>query len=71
MPTAAYSILEFCRAHRFSRAHFYNLMKRGRGPVIMKAGNRTLISEEAAAASRRRMESAAERCEIDAGGGDE
>jgi hypothetical protein len=60
MPTAAYSILEFCRAHRFSRAHFYNLVKRGQGPKIMFAGNRRLISEEAAAAWRQRMESAAE-----------
>jgi hypothetical protein len=68
MLTAAYSILEFCRAHRISRAHLYNLMKRGQGPVVMKAGNRTLISDEAAIAWRRRMESGAQQRCIDAGG---
>jgi hypothetical protein len=47
----------FCREHGISRAHFYNLLKRGDGPVIMKVGRRTLISAEAAAEWRRRMES--------------
>ena len=68
MLTAAYSILSFCRAHQISKAHLYNLMKRGQGPVIMKAGNRTLISDEAAIAWRRRMESAAQQRRTDAGG---
>jgi hypothetical protein len=45
----------FCREHGISRAHFYNLLKRGDGPVIMKVGRRTLISTEAAAEWRRRM----------------
>ena len=50
---------EFCREHGISRAHFYNLLKRGDGPAIMKVGRRTLISTYSAAAWRRRMEVAA------------
>ena len=50
----------FCREHGISRGHFYNLLKRGEGPAIMKVGRRTLISAEAAAEWRRRMEAATE-----------
>ena len=49
----------FCHEHGISRAHFYNLLRPGDGPAIMKVGRRTLISAEAAAEWRRRMESAA------------
>lgn len=56
MSIGATSIAEFCKAHGISRAHFYNLLKRGQGPTIMKAGKRSLVSEEAAAAWRRAME---------------
>lgn len=54
----AYSVAEFCAAHGISRATFYNLLKRGLGPRIMKLGSRTLISTEAAAEWRQRMEAA-------------
>jgi predicted site-specific integrase-resolvase len=54
--TAATTVDEFCQAHRISRASFYNYLKAGLGPVIMKVGGRTLVSNEAAAAWRRRME---------------
>jgi excisionase family DNA binding protein len=60
MATAAYSIAEFCRAHAVSRAFVYALVKRGDGPAVMKVGRRTLISAEAAAEWRRRMEAMAE-----------
>jgi hypothetical protein len=53
------SIAEFCRAHGVSRAFVYALLKRGEGPTIMKAGRRTLVSVEAAAEWRRRMEALA------------
>jgi hypothetical protein len=56
---ATYSVSEFCREHRISRGLFYNLLQEGKGPHIMKAGRRTLISEEAAGEWRRRMETAA------------
>jgi hypothetical protein len=59
MPTGAYSIVEFCRAHRVSRAFFYVLQKRGEGPTVMKVGKRTLVSDEAAKDWRQRMERAA------------
>jgi predicted DNA-binding transcriptional regulator AlpA len=59
MPTAAYSIAEFCRAHRVSRAFFYVLLKRGDAPKIMRIGKRRLVSDEAARDWRQRMERAA------------
>lgn len=59
MSTAAYSIAEFCQAHRVSRAFFYVLQKRGEGPAVMKVGKRTLVSEESAKDWRKRMESVA------------
>jgi predicted DNA-binding transcriptional regulator AlpA len=52
----AFSIPEFCRRHGISRAHFYNLSKNGQGPALMRVGRRTLVSAEAAAEWRRRME---------------
>lgn len=52
----AYSIPEFCTAHRISRATFYNLVNAGQGPRLMKVGTRTLISKEAAADWRRERE---------------
>jgi len=59
MPTAAYLIAEFCRAHRVSRAFFYVLLKRGDAPKVMKVGKRRLVSDEAAKDWRQRMERAA------------
>ena len=57
--TLAFSIQGFCRGHGISRAHFYNLSKSGDAPTVMRVGRRTLISTEAAADWRRRMEGAA------------
>ncbi len=53
---SAYTIPEFCDAHRISRTHFYELAKLGKVPRLMKLGRRTLISAEAAADWRRDME---------------
>jgi len=52
----AFTVPEFCAAHRISRALFYILARKGHGPAVMKAGRRTLISHEAAKEWRRRME---------------
>jgi predicted DNA-binding transcriptional regulator AlpA len=52
----ASTVDEFCHSHRIGRGTFYNLLKEGRGPTIVKVGARTLTSGEAAAAWRRRME---------------
>jgi excisionase family DNA binding protein len=50
------SVAEFCHQHGISRGTFYKLIKEGLGPKTAKIGRRTLISQEAAAAWRRRME---------------
>jgi hypothetical protein len=61
---AAYTISEFCDAHRISRAHYYNLKKLGQGPDEARAGDRTvIITLEAAARWRRQREKAASRLE--------
>jgi hypothetical protein len=52
----AFSVPEFCEAHRISRGLLYLMFRDGRGPRVMKAGRRTLITAEAAADWRRRME---------------
>jgi predicted DNA-binding transcriptional regulator AlpA len=54
-----YDVESFCRAHRISRAHFYNLLKDRRGPRVMKIGRRTLITEEAAQRWREDMSATA------------
>jgi excisionase family DNA binding protein len=57
MPDAdAFSVNDFCKRHDICRATFYNLLKAGRGPAVMKVGSRVLISREAAEQWRRRME---------------
>ena len=58
VPPAAYSIREFCDAHRISIDHYFKLQREGLGPRIMKAGARTLISLESAAAWRKAREEA-------------
>jgi hypothetical protein len=55
---AAYTVAEFCAAHRISRSTFYNLRKRGLGPVEARIGARVLISMEAASRWRRARERA-------------
>lgn len=55
---AAYSVEEFCEAHRITKVFFYEQIKVGTGPRIMKVGRRTLISVEAAADWRREREEA-------------
>ena len=59
MDPAAYTIDEFCKAHRISRAHYFNIKKIGLGPREMRVGSRVTISGEAAAAWRRDREAAA------------
>jgi hypothetical protein len=52
----AYSVPNFCHAHGISKGLFYLLQQRGSGPQIMKIGRTTLVSKEAAAKWRERME---------------
>lgn len=51
-----YSVPAFCEAHGISRGYLYELWARGDGPRRMKVGRRTLVSRDAAAEWRRRME---------------
>ena len=56
MDALAFSVDEFCKGHRISRAWFYELVAAGQGPRLMRIGRRTLISVESAAEWRRKME---------------
>ena len=51
-----YTVPQFCGVHNISRAFFYQLRKNGSGPQVLKLGRRTLISGEAAAEWRRRIQ---------------
>ncbi len=59
-PLGAYTIAAFCRAHGISRGMFYRLQTAGQAPRFMRVGRRVLISMEAAADWRRRMEAEAD-----------
>jgi predicted DNA-binding transcriptional regulator AlpA len=56
MDRDAFDILEFCHRHAISRSAFYNSVKNGTGPRLMRLGTRVLISREAAEAWRRERE---------------
>jgi excisionase family DNA binding protein len=51
-----YSVKELCCQFGISRASFYKLLQEGKGPRVLKAGKRTLITQEAVEAWKRRME---------------
>lgn len=53
--TQAFTISQFCALHNISRSTFYNILKDGQAPVIMRLGRRRLITAEAAQAWRERM----------------
>jgi predicted DNA-binding transcriptional regulator AlpA len=50
------SVPLFLAEHGISRSLFYRLVKEGRGPRLARIGGRTLITAEAAAEWRTRME---------------
>jgi hypothetical protein len=56
---AAFTVSEFCEAHRISETTYYELKKNGLGPDEMVAGRRRIISFEAAARWRKARETAA------------
>jgi dihydropteroate synthase len=56
---AAFSVFGFCIAHGLSRSKFYDMLRKGEGPRLMRCGRRVLISTEAAQAWRRVREHAA------------
>jgi hypothetical protein len=59
VPRAAYSIPEFCEAHRICEAFYYKLRAAGLGPREMRMLRKVTISVEAAAEWRRARETAA------------
>jgi hypothetical protein len=60
VPRAAYSIPEFCTAHRICEAFYYKLRAAGLGPREMRAGRRVTVSMEAAKEWRRARETASQ-----------
>jgi hypothetical protein len=60
-PTHAFTIQEFCDAHRISRAQFYELQRRGLAPVVTRLLDKIIITFESAAAWRRRRTAASKR----------
>ena len=48
----AYTIREFCVAHRISRATYYNLKNKNKGPAEAHLLGRVIITRESAAAWR-------------------
>lgn len=56
MEKATYTLAQFMEGHNVSRTHFYRLQKAGRAPRLMRIGRRVLVSAEAAAEWRKRME---------------
>jgi hypothetical protein len=57
----AMSVDTFCRRNGISRGTFYNMMADGRGPKVMRARSRVLISSAAAAEWRRALEAASKQ----------
>jgi hypothetical protein len=53
----AYTIPEFCRAHRLSESMYYKIRAAGLGPREMRALSKVTISVEAASDWRRERES--------------
>jgi hypothetical protein len=68
-PTHAFSIQEFCDAHRISRSRYFELKKLGLTPVEMKVGHRCLISFESAARWRAEREAVMRQPEQSGEGG--
>jgi hypothetical protein len=57
---AAYTVAEFCTAHRISRSKLYQLWRAGAGPRVIRVRTKILITNEAAADWRRACEAAAD-----------
>lgn len=59
----AYTVAEFCEAHRISQSMYFKLRNAGLGPREMRAGRRVTISLEAATDWRRAREQASQTAE--------
>ena len=47
MTDELFTVTEFCKNTKLSKATFYLLLKEGKAPQIIKVGKRTLISRKA------------------------
>ena len=56
-----YTVAEFCERNRMSTSMYYQLKKRGDGPVEFYVGNKPLITKEEAAKWRSLMVDKAQR----------
>jgi hypothetical protein len=56
VPRVAYTVPEFCEAHRLSLSMYYKLKKARQGPCEGHAGTKVIITFESAAAWRKRIE---------------
>ena len=56
----AFTVIEFCKAHRISKAKYYELKLLGLAPIEMQVGRRRLVSFESAERWRREREAAAQ-----------
>ena len=56
----AFTILEFCAAHRISRGRYFELKRRGKAPIELDLGDgKKVITKESAEAWRRQRTLAA------------
>jgi predicted DNA-binding transcriptional regulator AlpA len=69
MTTVDYSVREWCKRRGICVATFYNRLKFGEMPKIIKIGRRTIITAEASEEWRIRMETLASAKST--GGGDQ
>jgi hypothetical protein len=60
LPRAAFTIKEFCEAHRLSEAMYFKLRAAGFGPREMRTGRKVTISMEAAKEWRRARENSSQ-----------
>lgn len=56
MEKATYTLAQFMDLHNVSRSNFYRLQRAGKAPRLMRVGRRVLVSAEAAAEWRKRIE---------------
>lgn len=57
VPRVAYTVPEFCAAHRVSLSMYYKMRAAGKGPREGHAGTKVIITHESAANWREKIES--------------
>src|SRR3954471_22316333 len=61
LAVAAYTIPEFCEAHRISRTHFYELQRRGLAPDVAELLGKKIVTHESAAVWRKQRTAASKK----------